>query len=108
VIVRAGIGIAASVLLLGFAWTWLWGGYSDTWCIEKYENLPEGSAFHSEVGLWPPGGKCVYELPSGDVTRRAGPVPWFEWFFLAVFGLVVGGLAWLIAATGRRLPSRRP
>ena len=73
----------------------------------QYVNLPEGSSYHSEVGLWPPGGKCVYELPSGDVTTRAGPVPWFEWFFLAVLGLVVGGFASLVAVSGRRLRSRK-
>jgi hypothetical protein len=102
--VSSVIGIALSVLLLAFGWTWLWGGYSDTTCIHAYPNLPEGSAYHTEAALWPPGGRCVYELPSGEVITRGGPVPWFEWSFLAVLGAIVGGLGWLAAS---RIRSRR-
>jgi hypothetical protein len=92
-----------AVLALVFAATWVFGQYSDTACIDVFHDLPEGSAFHDEPGLWPPGGQCSYELPSGATTTRNRGVPWFEWIVLAVFG----GLAWLISAGWHRLRRRR-
>jgi hypothetical protein len=102
---RMLIGIAVSILLLAFGWTWVLGAYSDTTCILAYPNLPEGSAERREAALWPPGGRCVYELPSGEVTTRSGPVPWFEWSFLAVLGAIVGALVLLVRKTRSRSPS---
>jgi hypothetical protein len=99
---RIVIGIAVSILLLGFGWTWLLGGYSDTTCSLAYPSAPEGSIEHVEAALWPPGGRCVYELPSGEVVTRSGPVPWFEWAFLTVLGALVGALGLLIRKTHSR------
>jgi hypothetical protein len=99
---RTVIAVALSVLLLAFGGTWVWGGYSDSGCIDAYQDLPEGSSYHQEAALWPPGGSCVYELPSGEVVARGRPVPWWEWFWLALLGAVAGGLGWLVLRTRSR------
>jgi hypothetical protein len=52
-------------------WIWVFGASGDTACFELYENLPERSAFHQPAELWPPGTKCVYELPDGSEERRS-------------------------------------
>ncbi len=66
----AVIGVIAVVFALG--WLWVFGG--DTACLDAYPALPEGSSFHEEVTLLPPGIECVYELPNGrEETRRRFP-----------------------------------
>jgi hypothetical protein len=39
--------------------------------------------------VWPPGGRCVFELPNGSERVDAGPVPWAEWILLAIGALFV-------------------
>lgn len=56
-----------SVAVIASAWTWVFG---TTDCLEIYPGLPEGSAFHNEGKLWPPGTRCVYELPTGRHEER--------------------------------------
>jgi hypothetical protein len=52
-------------------WIWVYGASGDTACIELYPDLPEGTAFQQTEELWPPGTKCVYELPDGREERRS-------------------------------------
>ena len=77
--------LALGFLALAFLGTWAYGGYSDTECtLEIPRGIPESAAVHEEAGLWPPGARCVFELPSGNERVEPGPVPWAEWTLLAV------------------------
>ena len=87
---------------MAFAWAWLYGEYSDTQCLNFLDGLPEPTAWHEEASLWPPGGACVMELPDGTVQTRDGPIPWYEWAFLALCAL----FAWLSSAAWHRLVRR--
>ena len=62
--------ILGGLLSLTVAWTWIFGLSGDS-CFDIYPRLPEGSSFRTEGKLWPPGTKCVYELPNGRVERRS-------------------------------------
>ena len=62
--------IIGGLLSLTVTWAWIFGLSGDTTCIDIYPRLPEGSFSRTEGKLWPPGTKCVYELPSGRVERR--------------------------------------
>jgi hypothetical protein len=68
--------------------------------------VPEGSGYHTEATLWPPGGECVIELPNGGERIEAGPVPWFEWTFIALCAGAVITLAHLWQRVARRVHSR--
>jgi len=63
-------GVAAALIVIAFGWVWVFGASGDTACLDLYSDLPEGSAFHAEAKLWPPGTKCVYELPGGRTETR--------------------------------------
>jgi hypothetical protein len=89
-------------LALAFAGTWVFGAYSDISCIDAFRDVPEGTAIQDKPGVWPPGGKCGYELPNGNTTTRDRGVPWFEWIVLAV----CAGIAWLFSAGYQRLRRR--
>jgi hypothetical protein len=66
------VSVAFVAIVVG--WVWVFGASGDTACLDAYPDLPEGSAFHEEAKLWPPGTKCVYELPNGrDETRSTFP-----------------------------------
>lgn len=66
-LIASGLALA----LLAGSWVWVYGASVDARCLDLYRNLPEGSAFRAEGGLWPPGTKCVYELPNGRKERRS-------------------------------------
>jgi hypothetical protein len=103
---RPLLTVALGVILLAFAGTWVYGEVSDTQCYGSLRAVPEGTAFHEEAGLWPPGGKCVFELPNGRERVEAGPVPWFEWILLALCAGAVMAVAQLWQGVTRRVHSR--
>jgi hypothetical protein len=81
--VRVLATIALGLIALVFVGTWLYGDpYSDDACLNA--RPPERSTFHAEAALWPPGGRCVIELPNEGERVEAGPVPWTEWTVLAL------------------------
>ena len=68
---RAVAGVAAVLIVVALGWWWVFGVTGDTACVDLYPNLPEGSAYHEDVTLWPPGIECVYELPNGREETRS-------------------------------------
>ncbi len=71
---RVVIGLSVALVTIALSWTWVFGASGDNACLELYPNLPEGSAFHNKGKLWPPGTKCVYELPNRrEETRSTFP-----------------------------------
>jgi hypothetical protein len=91
--VRVLAALALALIALAFVVTWAYGNpYSDDACLDAL--APEGSAYHTEAALWPPGGECVTELPGGGERVESGPVPWFEWIFLALCTGAVLTVTW--------------
>ena len=71
---RVAISAVVALAVIVFGWVWVFGAGDDTTCLDLYPSLPEGSAFHAPGKLWPPGTKCVYELPNGrEETRSTFP-----------------------------------
>lgn len=58
---------------------------------------PGGNFFHEEPGFWPPGVKCVYELPDGTVERRHTGPPWRD-----LTAVTIG--AWIFLLMGLSAP----
>jgi hypothetical protein len=86
--VRAVAAIALGLIAIAFAWTWAYGNpYSDDACLDA--RVPEGSGYQTEATIWPPGGECVWEARAGREHTHQGPVPWFEWTFLALCAAAV-------------------
>lgn len=71
---RVVITLSVALVAIALGWTWVFGASGDTACADLYPDLPEGSAFHNVGKAWPPGTKCVYELPNGrEETRTTFP-----------------------------------
>jgi len=71
---RLVAGVATALVAIALGWVWIYGASGETACLDLYPDLPEGSAFHQAAKLWPPGTKCVYELPNGrEETRSTFP-----------------------------------
>ena len=71
---RLVVGACVALVVVVVGWVWIFGASGDTACTDTYPDLPEGSAFHTTGKLWPPGTKCVYELPNGrEETRTTFP-----------------------------------
>jgi hypothetical protein len=103
--VRVLTALVLGLIALAFVWTWAYGNtYSDDACLNA--RAPEMSSYHAEASLWPPGGRCVIELASGDERVVDGPVPWFEWTFLALCAAGVLAAASLWRRLGRAVHSR--
>jgi hypothetical protein len=99
---RPLLALALGVLALVFVFTWVFGQYSDVACVDAFPGVPEGTAIQDKPGVWPPGGKCNYELPNGATVTRDRGLPEFEWIVLAV----CAGVAWLFSAGWHRLRRR--
>lgn len=69
---RLVIASAVALGLFAGSWVWVYGAASDTRCFILYPDLPEGSTYSAQGGLWPPGTKCEYELPNGREETRSG------------------------------------
>jgi hypothetical protein len=93
--VRVLAALALGLIALAFVWTWAYGNpYSDDACLDA--RVPEeSSGYSTEAAIWPPGGECVYETPDGNEHVHQGPVPWFEFTFLALCAAAVLLVAWL-------------
>ncbi len=67
---RLLVALAVAGALYGVGTVWIYGNPSDTACVFLYDDLPELSEVRRDPGLWPPGTKCKYTLPSGETATR--------------------------------------
>jgi hypothetical protein len=80
--VRAPLIVAVVVFVTGFLWVWEFGG-SGTDCVMA---APEGSSFHLEPALWPPGAhRCVVDGATAYVD-----VSWRGWLTVALLAASAG------------------
>lgn len=69
--------------------------------------IPEGSSYHWQPSLWPPGTRCTYKLPDGSVTVTVKPILAGEWLGLGLFSIVSGIVIGFIWSRCKRFRSSR-
>ena len=93
----AGLGLGVALLVVAYWLAAFFGGasaFSDARCTSEYRGSrnPERATAMQSTGLWPPGLRCRFEFPDGEVaTYRDGfEGVWVAAAMTAVFGAAMG------------------